>query len=59
MKNKEKIELLNEKINLLENFIIQASNLMEANDWHATDEEMIPFEELTDKLDEVQAKIDK
>lgn len=57
MEDKELIKLLYEKIDLLEKFIIQISKVAETNNWSSTDEQMKPIDELSDKLNEIQGKI--
>ena len=58
-KDKITIELLNKKIKLLENFILESAKLAEENNWSSTDEQMERLNELSADLDEVTLEIIK
>ena len=59
MDDKEIIKLLYQKIDYLEKFIIEFSKLAEAKGWSSTDEEMKPIDEISEKLDVLQEKLNE
>ena len=58
-KDKLMIELLNKKIKLLEDFILEAARIAEENNWSSSDEQMKRLDELSTELDNVVEEIKK